>query len=80
MSAELEPVFMDAIDDCFLLDIRPNGKKRAAGTGHHDRNQIKSTVENLIIKIISTAYYQTKNLIEAILRRRGELLPEQMGR
>ena len=26
VSAELEPVFMDAIDDCFLLDIRPTEK------------------------------------------------------
>ena len=65
VSAELEPVFMDAIDDCFLLDIRPTEKNGQQAldimTAPNKKYSGKSN-----IKIISTAYYQTKNLIEAI--------------
>nr|DAH70981.1 MAG TPA: tail protein [Caudoviricetes sp.] len=65
VSAELEPVFMDAIDDCFLLDIRPTEKNGQQAldimTAPNKKYSGKSN-----IKTISTAYYQTKNLIEAI--------------
>ena len=65
VSAELEPVFMDAIDDCFLLDIRPTEKNgQQALDIMTTPNKKYSGKSN--IKIISTAYYQTKNLIEAI--------------
>ena len=62
VSAELEPVFMDAIDDCFLLDMRPTEKNGQQAldimTAPNKKYSGKSN-----IKIISTAYYQTKNLI-----------------
>ena len=32
ISADLQPIFMDAADDCFLLDVRPTDKNRAAGS------------------------------------------------
>ena len=59
-----EPIFLDAMDDCFLIDTRPTQctgqealRAMTAGskyTGYSDINRI------------STAYYQDKNLIEAI--------------
>lgn len=59
-----EPIFLDAMDDCFLIDTRPTQctgqealQAMTAGskyTGYSDINRI------------STAYYQDKNLIEAI--------------
>mgnify|MGYP000730191804 CR=1 FL=1 len=71
--------FMDAIDDCFLLDIRPterNGQQALdIMTAPNKKYSGKSN-----IKIISTAYYQTKNLIEAICGEEENYLPEQMGR
>lgn len=63
--AELEPIFMDAIDDCFLMDVRPTEKTGQQAldimTGPNKKYTGKSN-----IKTIATAYYQTKNLIEAI--------------
>ena len=73
VSAELEPVFMDAIDDCFLLDIRPTEKNGQQAldimTAPNKKYSGKSN-----IRIISTAYYQTKNLNSFLNRWGGEVL------
>lgn len=65
VSAELTPIFMDAKEDCFLVDVRPTGK-----TGQEALNLMtapnKKYTAKSDIKTTSTAYYQTKNLIEAI--------------
>lgn len=65
ITADMQPVFMDAKDDCFLLDVRPTDK-----TGQEALNimtaQNKKYAARSDITLISTAYYQTKNLIEAI--------------
>ena len=59
------PVFFDAKEDCFLLDIRPTDKNGQDAldlmTAPNHKYQAKSD-----IKTLSTAYYQMKNLIEAI--------------
>ena len=65
VSAELTPIFLDAKEDCFLVDIRPTEKNGQEAldimTAQNKKYSVKSN-----IKTISTAYYQTKNLIEAI--------------
>lgn len=65
VSAELTPIFLDAKEDCFLVDIRPTEKNGQEAldlmTAENKKYSAKSD-----IKTISTAYYQTKNLIEAI--------------
>lgn len=65
VSADLTPIFLDAKEDCFLVDVRPNGKSGQEAldimTAPNKTYTAKSD-----IKKISTAYYQTKNLIEAI--------------
>lgn len=63
--ATMEPIFYDAMDDCFLTDIRPtdkNGQQAldilcAANTKYSGKSNITKT---------STAYYQYKNLLEAL--------------
>ena len=65
VSAELTPIFLDAKEDCFLVDVRPTEKSGqealdimiAPNKAYTAKSDIKKT---------STAYYQTKNLIEAI--------------
>ncbi len=65
VKAELQPIFMDAKDDCFLVDVRPTDK-----TGQQALNimtaQNKKYKGSSNISLVSTAYYQTENLIEAI--------------
>lgn len=65
VSADLTPVFLDAKNDCFLVDIRPTDKNGQEAldlmTAPNARYTAKSD-----IKTVSTAYYQTMNLIEAI--------------
>lgn len=63
--ATMEPIFYDAMDDCFLTDIRPtdkNGQQAldilcAVNTKYSGKSNITRT---------STAYYQYKNLLEAL--------------
>lgn len=63
--ATMEPIFYDAMDDCFLTDIRPtdkNGQQAldilcAVNTKYSGKSNITKT---------STAYYQYKNLLEAL--------------
>lgn len=65
VSVDLTPVFLDAKNDCFLVDIRPTDKNGQEAldlmTAPNARYTAKSD-----IKTVSTAYYQTMNLIEAI--------------
>ncbi|WP_418751081.1 phage tail spike protein [Frisingicoccus sp.] len=65
IEANLEPIFMDARDDCFLMDVRPTGKNgQQALDIMTAANQKYKGSSN--ISVIDTAYYVTKNLIEAI--------------
>lgn len=65
ITAEMQPIFMDAKDDCFLTDVRPIEKTGQQAldmmTAPNKKYSARSNITN-----ISTAYYQTKNLIEAI--------------
>lgn len=64
VSAEADPIFLDAIDDCFIIDKRPTN---ASGQKVLDEIIVnkKYSGESNITKT-STAYYYYKNLIEAI--------------
>lgn len=65
VSAVLEPIFYDSMDDCFLTDVRPTNKSgqealdlmTAANSKYSGKSNIKKA---------STAYYEYKNLMEAI--------------
>lgn len=65
VAAELQPIFMDAKDDCFLLDVRPTDKtgQQALDIMTAPNKKYKASSN---ISLVSTAYYQTKNLIEAL--------------
>ncbi len=65
VTAELQPIFMDAKDDCFLLDVRPTDKtgQQALDIMTAANKKYKASSN---ISLVSTAYYQTKNLIEAL--------------
>ncbi len=65
ISADLQPIFMDAADDCFLLDVRPTDKTGQQALDIMTAPNKKYTVETDITST-GTAYYQNKNLIEAI--------------
>lgn len=64
ISASAFPIFLDARNDCFLWDVRPNNV-----TGQKALNQMitnkKYSASSNITKT-STAYYVQKNLIEAL--------------
>lgn len=65
ISADMQPIFLDAADDCFLLDIRPTDKTGQQALDLMTApNRKYSAISN--ISKASTAYYQNKNLIEAI--------------
>ncbi len=65
IEAELDPIFYDAIDDCFLTDVRPTVK-----SGQDALNIMTAANRKYIgqsnIRKVSTAYYVRKNLIEAL--------------
>ncbi len=63
--AEMQPIFMDAKDDCFLMDVRPTDKTGQQALDIMTAPNKKYKASSNIAKV-STAYYQTKNLIEAI--------------
>ncbi|MCI7304362.1 MAG: phage tail spike protein [Clostridiales Family XIII bacterium] len=65
VTATAEPIFMDAKDDCFLIDIRPTNKtgQEALDLMTAPNSKYKGVSD---ISGLSTAYYQTMNLIEAI--------------
>lgn len=65
VTATMEPIFYDAKDDCWLTDIRPTEKD-----GQQALNIItapnKKYTGRSNITVISTAYYEYMNLMEAI--------------
>lgn len=65
ISADLQPIFMDAADDCFLLNVRPTDKTGQQALDIMTAPNKKYTAETDITST-GTAYYQNKNLIEAI--------------
>lgn len=65
VTANMEPIFMDAMNDCFLVDVRPTVKNGQAALDIMTAPNGKYSGRSNIVKT-STAYYQFKNLIEAI--------------
>lgn len=65
ISVSGDPIFMDAMDDCFLTDIRPTNKIGQEALDLMTAPNNKYTgISN--ISRAATAYYEYKNLIEAI--------------
>lgn len=64
VSAEADPIFLDAIDDCFIIDKRPTNASGQKALDEIIVNK-KYSGESNITKT-STAYYHYKNLMEAI--------------
>lgn len=65
ITATMEPIFMDAMDDCFLVDVRPTVKNGQQALDIMTTPNSKYSGQSDITKT-ATAYYQFKNLIEAI--------------
>lgn len=65
VTATGQPIFMDAMNDCFLVDVRPTAKNGQQALDMMTAPSNKYTGQSNITKV-STAYYQFKNLIEAI--------------
>ena len=65
VTATMEPIFYDAMNDCFLEDIRPNGDNgQVALTKMLSPNNKYSASSN--ITKTATAYYQYVNFLEAL--------------
>lgn len=64
ITVEAEPIFMKSRNDCILKDIRPTDKNGQQALDIITSGTQYSGTSN--ITDISTAYYQRKNLIEAI--------------
>jgi len=65
VTAEMEPIFYDSMDDCWLTDIRPtNDTGQEALTAMLAPNSKYSGQSNIMN--ISTAYYQNMNFMEAL--------------
>lgn len=65
VSAVLEPIFYDSMDDCFLTDVRPTNKNGQEALDLMTAPNSKYSGQSNISKA-STAYYEYKNLMEAI--------------
>lgn len=65
VTATLDPIFMDAMNDCFLVDVRPTIKNGQEALDMMMAANEKYSGESNIVTT-ATAYYQFKNLIEAI--------------
>lgn len=65
ITATAEPIFMDAMYDCFLTDIRPTAKNGQEALDIMTAPNAKYSGKSDITKR-TTAYYEYKNLIEAI--------------
>lgn len=65
VSAVLEPIFYDSMDDCFLADVRPANKNGQEALDLMTAPNSKY-LGSSNIKKASTAYYEYKNLMEAI--------------
>ena len=65
VTATMEPIFYDAMNDCFLEDVRPNGDNgQTALTKMLSPNNKYSASSN--ITKTATAYYQYVNFLEAL--------------
>lgn len=65
ITATAEPIFMDSMGDCFLVDVRPTDKTGQQALDIMTAPNGKYSGESNITTV-NTAYYQDKNLIEAI--------------
>lgn len=65
ITATGQPIFMDAAGDCFLVDIRPTNATGQQALDAMTAPNNKYSASSNITKT-ATAYYQFKNLIEAI--------------
>lgn len=65
VSAVLEPIFYDSMNDCFLTDVRPTNKNGQEALALMTAPNSKYSGSSNIKKA-STAYYEYKNLMEAI--------------
>lgn len=64
VNAEADPIFLDAADDCLLMDVRPTNVNGQQALNIITEGSKYSGTSNITKK--STAYYQLKNLIEAL--------------
>lgn len=65
VTASMEPIFMDSMGDCFLVDIRPTAKNGQQALNDMVSPNSKYSASSDITRA-ATAYYEYKNLIEAI--------------
>ena len=65
ITATAEPIFMDSMYDCFLADVRPTAKNGQEALDIMTAPNAKYSGKSNITKR-TTAYYEYKNLIEAI--------------
>lgn len=65
VDAEMNPIFYDSAGDCFLIDVRPTGKTGQQALDAMTLANPKYSGES-DIETAETAYYQYKNLMEAI--------------
>ena len=65
VTAQMEPIFYDAISDCWLTDIRPTGKNGQEALDLMLAPNAKYSAKSDIAKA-STAYYQYVNFFEAL--------------
>ena len=65
ITATAEPVFMDSMYDCFLTDVRPTAKNGQEALDIMTAPNAKYSGKSNITRV-TTAYYEYKNLIEAI--------------
>lgn len=65
ITASMEPIFMDAMDDCFLVDVRPTNKSGQQALDIMTAPNSKYSGQS-DITTGNTAYYEYMNLIEAI--------------
>ena len=78
VDAELEPIFYDSIGDCFLVDVRPTDDNGQQALDVMTAVNSKYSGSSNITKI-STAYYQFKNLMEAINGENGNAFVKRWG-
>lgn len=65
VEAVAEPIFMEARDDCFLTDVRLVGKQAQVALDMMTAKNTKYSARSDISRT-ATAYYEYKNLVEAI--------------
>ena len=65
ITATMEPIFMDAMGDCFLTDVRPTNATGQEALNVMTAPNSKYSGQSDIL-VTATAYYQYKNLIEAL--------------